>query len=930
MTQPATQPLSGDDNWYQLTPDAAVERLDTDAHTGLVTAEATQRLAHYGPNELVDRGGRTKWQILIEQFANILTLILIAAAIVSIFLGDEIEAVVILAIVVLNGILGFTQEYRAEQSMAALKRMSVPTVRVRRDGSLQQVSARDLVPGDIVVLETGNVVPADGRVLQSVNLRAQEAALTGEAEAVDKEPDLVFETEKALGDRRNMVFSGTIINYGRGEFVVTATGMRTELGHIADMIQAVEEEKTPLQQRLDALGRVLALAALVLVAIVFFSGILRGEPWEEMLLTAVSLAVAAIPEALTAVVTIALALGAQRMLKRQALIRKLPAVETLGSVTVICSDKTGTLTQNRMTVTALDIANHRIDLTQTAEAGHFGLARADRLAAGPSHVPTIDLLLVSGALVNDASLMVEQNGQPHFHAVGDPTEGALVLAAAEFGILKDDLDSAFPRVSELPFDSVRKRMTTVHRAPQSVEEVPQSLQPIYLRRANQGPLPPYLAFTKGAIDGLLPLTSDVWVDGVTQPFDSDWRTRVMQAHDELAQQGMRVLGVALRTLDSRPDTAVLPSLERDMTLVGLFGMMDPPRPEVKDAVATCVSAGIRPVMITGDHPLTARHIAKQIGITSNDLFITGQELDDLSDEALKARARDTSVFARVAPEHKIRLVTAYQELGNIVSMTGDGVNDAPALKKADIGVAMGITGTDVSKEAANMVLLDDNFATIVAAVEEGRIIFDNIRKFIKYLLSCNASEIAVMLFGPFLGLPIPLLPLQILWMNLVTDGLPALALGVEPAEKNIMKRPPYSPTESIFGHGMALFIIVAGIFMSLVSLGIGLWSYTTGDPAWQSLLFTTLIFSQIVLAIEIRSETESILKTGLFTNRSMVIAVVSTVLLQLVVLYVPFFQGIFKTQALGLRDVAIALGASLAVLLFVEGWKWLLRRRARS
>jgi Ca2+-transporting ATPase len=801
---------------------------------------------------------------------------------------------------------------------------------VRRDGTLQQVSARDVVPGDIVVLETGNVVPADGRVLQSVNLRAQEAALTGEAEAVDKEPELVFETEKALGDRRNMVYSGTIINYGRGEFVVTATGMNTELGHIADMIQAVEEEKTPLQQRLDSLGKILAVAALVLVAIVFVSGVLRGEPWEEMLLTAVSLAVAAIPEALTAVVTIALALGAQRMLKRQALIRKLPAVETLGSVTVICSDKTGTLTQNRMTVTALDIANHRVDLAQTSEVGHFGLARADSLAAGPSHVPTIDLLLVSGALVNDATLMVEQNGQPHFHAVGDPTEGALVLAAAEFGIVKDDLDAAFPRVSELPFDSVRKRMTTVHRAPQSIEDIPESLQPIYLRRAIQDRLPPYLAFTKGAIDGLLPLTSDVWVEGVLQPFDSTWRARVMQAHDELAQKGMRVLGVALRTLDSPPNAVALAGLEQNMTLVGLFGMMDPPRPEVRDAVATCVSAGIRPVMITGDHPLTARHIARQIGITDNDLFMTGQELEDLSDETLRARARDISVFARVAPEHKIRLVTAYQDLGNIVAMTGDGVNDAPALKKADIGVAMGITGTDVSKEAANMVLLDDNFATIVAAVEEGRIIFDNIRKFIKYLLSCNASEIAVMLFGPFLGLPIPLLPLQILWMNLVTDGLPALALGVEPAEKNIMRRPPYSPTESIFGRGMALFIIVAGIFMSLVSLGVGWWSYTSGDPAWQSLLFTTLIFSQIVLAIEVRSETNSILKTGLFTNRSMVIAVASTVLLQFVVLYVPFFQSIFKTQALGVRDIGIALGASFAVLLFVEVWKWLMRRRARG
>ncbi len=915
-------------NWYQLSVQDVVRQLETDPAQGLTDGEARRRLEQHGPNELIERGGRTSWQILVEQVTNILTLILIGAAAVSIFLGDVLDAIVIMAIVVLNALLGFSQEYRAEQAMAALKRMAVPTVRVRRNGKVQEISARDLVPGDVVLLETGNVVPADGRVLESVNMRVQESALTGESEAVDKEADLVFDAEKPLGDRRNMVYSGTIVNYGHGQMIVTETGMQTELGHIADMIQSVGQEKTPLQRRLDRLGKVLATAALVLVAVIFVLGVLRGEPVEEMLLTAVSLAVAAIPEAMTAVVTIALSLGAQRMLKRRALIRKLPAVETLGSVSVICSDKTGTLTQNRMTVTVLDVANHRVDLKQRGDDERFALTPADGKPISPGATPTIDLLLVSGALCNDAVLVKEENGRRRFHAVGDPTESALVLAAAECGILKDDLDAAFPRVAELPFDSIRKRMTTVHRTPQSGEELPPSLKPVWERRPNEIVPPPYLAFTKGAIDGLLAMTRHVWVDGQLQPFDEHWRQRVTAAHDGLAQNGMRVLGVGLRPLDSPPAAQETEGLEKDLILVGLFGMIDPPRPEVMDAVQTCKSAGIRPVMITGDHPLTARHIAKQIGITDRDDFVSGQELDNLSESELKEKARDTSVFARVSPEHKLKLIRAYQDQGHIVAMTGDGVNDAPALKKADIGVAMGITGTDVSKEAAEMVLLDDNFATIVAAVEEGRIIYDNIRKFIKYLLSCNASEIAVMLFGPFMGVPLPLLPLQILWMNLVTDGPPALALGVEPAEENVMKRPPYSSEESIFGRGVAPFIVVMGIVMSIVALGVGVWAYRSGDPAWRSLLFTTLIFCQLALALGIRGEEASLVRQGLFSNRSMVWAVLSSIGLQLAVIYVPFLQSVFSTAALSGRDLLIAFTVSLFVLLVVEVWKWALRRRA--
>ena len=932
--------------WYQLSATDTLQSLGVQAKVGLSSAEAQARQEQYGPNELVEKGGRTKWQILRDQLTGILTLILFAAAVISFVLAEHpeeyIDGFVILAIIVLNAALGYTQELKAEQSMAALKRMAVPHVRIRRDGRVQEISARDLVPGDIVLLETGNVVPADGRVLESTNMRVMEAALTGESEAVDKDSALVFTSDKALGDRRNMVYSGTVVNYGRGEIIVTEIGMQTELGHIAELIQSVVEEKTPLQDRLDKLGKYLAVGALILVAVIFTLGILRDrspENIERMLLTSVSLAVAAIPEALTAVVTIALSLGAQRMLKRQALIRKLPAVETLGSVSVICSDKTGTLTQNRMTVTALDIANHQIELVQRPGEKHFLLDIPEGHKKAETILPTLDLLLISGALCNDAVLVrqdkspesqndSEQQCQGDCSAVGDPTEGALVLAAAEYGIMKDVLEAAFPRVGELPFDSVRKRMTTVHRTPQSPAELPTSLMPIWERRLTTE-APPYLAFTKGAVDGMLAISSQVWVEGKLEPFDASWEERIQTANEGMAKKGMRVLGVGLRGFDHQPTQEELQSVEQNLILVGLFGMIDPPRPEVAEAIGLCKTAGIRPVMITGDHPLTARHIAQQLGMTDNDEFITGQELDKLSEVELIEKANRVSVFARVSPEHKLKLIQAFQSQQLIVSMTGDGVNDAPALRKADIGVAMGITGTDVAKEAAEMVLLDDNFATIVAAVEEGRVIYDNIRRFIKYLLSCNASEIAVMLIGPLLGMPIPLLPLQILWMNLVTDGLPALALGVEPAEKNVMKRPPYSSTESVFGRGMLTFIIVIGIVMSLISIGIGLIAYNAGDPAWQTLLFTTLIFAQLALALEARSEEESLFRLGVFTNRSMIWAIISTLILQLLVVYVPFLQTIFDTDPLGWQDLLTAFLAGLGVIVVVEVWKWFMRRRSR-
>ena len=569
-------------DWYKMSAAAVLQKLGSDPGQGLSQAEAQQRLIQYGSNELVEKAGRSRVEIIREQLSGVLTILLISAVLISIILGDWLEAIVILIIVVINAVLGYTQEYKAEQSMAALKRMSVPKVRVRRDGHVQEVSAGQLAPGDVVILETGNIVPADGRVIQSINLRVEEAALTGESEPVDKDPKLVLETERSLGDRRNMLYSGTVVNYGRGEFVVTETGMQTELGHIAGMIQSVDQEQTPLQQRLDRLGKVLAQAALVLVAVIIILGLLRGEALRELLLTAVSLAVAAVPEALTAVVTIALSLGAQRMLKRRALIRKLPAVETLGSVTVICSDKTGTLTLNRMTVTAVDVADHTFHLVQVADEPGFKLIPLGN-APAESTQPALDLLLVAGALCNDAVLSPDDKHPGRHHAVGDPTEGALIIAAAFAGIKKQDLDHAFPRVAEVPFDSVRKRMTTLHRTPQTKDDVPASLRPVWERRLNPS-IPPYVAFTKGAIDGMLSIASQVWVEGEAEPLDDTWRARIMASHDRMAAKGMRVLSVGLRTWDRPPDETTERSLECNLTLLGLFGMIDPPRPEVLAAV----------------------------------------------------------------------------------------------------------------------------------------------------------------------------------------------------------------------------------------------------------------------------------------------------------------------------------------------------------
>ena len=927
-------------DWYKIPSTDVVQALKVDPEQGLSAAEAASRLEQHGPNELIDRGTKSPWKILLEQFAQTLIVVLIIASVISFFLGETDDAIVVMIIVVLNALLGFRQEYQAEKSMAALKKLAVPSVRVRRGGHIQEVSAVSLVPGDLVLLEAGNLVPADCRLVESSNLRVQEAALTGESEPVSKEDDFLpaKESDLPLAERHNMVYLGTAVTYGRAQALVTETGMHTELGAIAELMQSSEQEPTPLQRRLDQLGKGLAWVALALVGVVFGLGMLRGEDVKELFLTSISMAVAAVPEGLPAVVTISLALGAQRMLKRRALIRKLPAVEALGSVTVICSDKTGTLTENRMTVTVLDIAENHIDLTE--ETIRLPLHKRDSiyLQDAPtaeqqqalSDAPALSLLLVGGTLCNDAILESDEGSAANFRIVGDPTEGALVVAGAQMGLVKGVLEELFPRVAEVPFDSERKRMTTVHRVATSVDEVPKDFHPVWLAAEE---FSGHVAFTKGAMDGLLEISSKVWDQDHAVPMNDAWRKRLEAANERLAQQGMRVLGVAFRHLDAPPQKDGDLSLEQDLTFVGLFGMIDPARGEVKDAVQTCRTAGIRPVMITGDHPLTAGYIARELGIAAadgKDRVLTGQDLERISDSELLETVEHVSVYARVSPEHKLRIVQALQARGEIAAMTGDGVNDAPALKKANIGVAMGITGTDVSKEAADMVLLDDNFATIVAAVREGRVIYDNIRKFIQYTLTSNAGEIWVMLAAPFLGMPLPLSPIQILWINLVTDGLPGLALSVEPGERDTMQRRPYPPNENVFARGLGSSVLWIGALMGFVSLLMGFIFWQRGSELWHTAVFTTLTLSEMGYVMAIRSRRDSLFSIGIFSNLPLLGAVVLTTLLQLAVIYVPFLQDIFETQALPLPDLLQCIVAASTLFFAVEIQKWVARRSAKG
>jgi P-type Ca2+ transporter type 2C len=719
---------------------------------------------------------------------------------------------------------------------------------------------------------------------------------------------------------------GTAVTFGRGIAVVTATGRKTELGKIADLIQNVKTEATPLQRRMAQLGRSLALIVLAVVSIAFVVGLLRGEQPIPMFQVAVSMAVAAVPEGLPAVVTIVLALGAQRMLKRHALIRKLPAVETLGSVTVICSDKTGTLTENRMTVTILDVADHTLQFREEIHKDHPFILHSDQpiLAKWPAHA----LLLSGAAMCNDAVLQRVGSDQDEFRAIGDPTEGALVVAAARIGLSKERLDRLFPRIAEISFSSERRRMSTLHRCCGDSDIA--TLEGPAGRVFEENPA---VLFTKGGADSLLEVSTAVWLDGQILPLDSAWRSRILAATERLAQQGLRVLGVAYRPFDLNGQTAPVLSEadERDLIVVGLIGMMDPPRAEVKEAVQTALTAGIRPVMITGDHPLTALQIARMLHIADekHGRVLTGQELSALSEAELSQVVEEVSVYARVSPEQKLILVKALQQRGQIVAMTGDGVNDAPALRKSDIGVAMGITGTDVSKEAAGMVIMDDNFATIVSAVQEGRRVYENIRKFIRYTLGSNIGEILVMFFAPFVGIPIPLTPLQILWMNLVTDGFPGLALTSEQPEADIMKRPPVHPNESVFARGLGSYIVRIGIVMAVITLAFGYWVYTSGNPAWESMIFTLLILSQAGHALAIRSERASVFQLPVSSNPGVLWAVLATLVLQLAAIYLPPFQKLLGTVPLTGTDFLITVAASTLLFGWIELEKLILRRRTK-
>ncbi|MBL0740482.1 calcium-translocating P-type ATPase, PMCA-type [Chryseolinea lacunae] len=836
---------------------------------GLDNATAQQRLLEHGKNSLEAKKRKTVWHMLWQQLTDFMIIILVAAAVVSGVMGDLTDTIVILAIVVINAIVGVAQEYRAEKAMEALENMAASHARVLRDGHPIDVVASELVPGDVVQLEAGNIIPADIRVIEAYALKVDESSLTGESVNIEKTPDTLQDGEYSLGDRVNIGYKGTHVTNGRGTGYVVATGMKTELGRIAKMIQT-EEIKTPLQKRLDGFGKRLTVIILLLCVVFFFVGWLRGEAWTTMLLTSISLAVAAIPEALPALVTIALALGAKRLVKNNALIRKLPAVETLGSVTFICSDKTGTLTLNKMTVQ---------EIFENDAASSLGIFENQ------------NVLHKAIGLNNDVTKDKEGVW------VGESTEVALAQYAQDNGHERFVLEEKYPRLGELPFDSRRKSMTTLHQTNAGV-----------------------VAIVKGAVDILF------------TKLIPEQQASIAAFEDEanaMAQRGYRTLGYAVRVFSDMPSEVTPETIETSLTFIGVAGMMDPPREEAREAVAQCKAAGITPVMITGDHKLTAKAVAENLGIVSaaTDVILEGAELKKLDDAAFAAVVENVRVYARVDPEQKLRIIGALQARNQFVAMTGDGVNDAPALKNADIGIAMGINGTEVSKEASHMILLDDNFATIVKAVKHGRRIFDNILKFIKYIMTGNSGEIWALFLAPLVGLPIPLLPIHILWMNLITDGLPGLALASEPSEPDIMNRPPRSPKENIFANGMGRHIIVFGFLMGAVTLAMEALALHTGDMHWQTMTFTVLCFSQLGHVVAIRSEHSSIFRIGLLSNKPMLGALAITIGLQLAVIYVPFLNTIFKTQPLTFGELLLTLAVSSVVFLGVEVEKLLWKKK---
>ncbi len=864
-------------DFYRMKAEEVCTDMQVDPAKGLSSQEARKRFEKYGPNEIVQKSRRTIWQMFFSQFTDFLIIILLAAAVISILVGEGVDAVLIIIIVLLNATLSTIQESKAEKSLQLLKKMAAPMAKVIRDGVVQTISSREIVPGDVILLETGNYVPADGRLIEAVNLSVSEAALTGESQPVDKITEAIERDKLPIGDRLNMVYSGTIVTKGRGKAIVTSTGNETELGKIAKMLSEMEEEQTPLQKNLERLGKQIGVIVLAICAIVFVVGLLEGNPLLEMFLTSVSLAVAAVPEGLPAVVTIVLALGMYNMAKRHALIRRLQAVEALGSVNVICSDKTGTLTKNEMTV-----IKYYLHPSMFFEHNH----------AKQKNSKSLQMLLTGAALCNDSFITMKDGNRV---TSGDPTEIALAVAAFDMGIEKTVYESKMPRIHEIPFDSDRKMMTTVHKDQDKV-----------------------LSFTKGAPDLVIRNCNRYMSDdGQIKDLTQKDKEEILQSNTKMAQEGLRVLAIAFKEVQNNH----LSNLENDMIFLGLMGMIDPPRPEVKDALEKCQTAGIKVIMITGDHKVTAQTIASELKILDrDDMILTGSDLIEMDVDQLVKVMEKVKVYARVSPNDKLKIVEALKKQGRIVAMTGDGVNDAPALKKSDIGVAMGITGTDVSKDASDMVLTDDNFASIVAAIEEGRKIFDNIRKVVYYLLSCNISEVATIFISILLRLPLPLIPVQILWMNLVTDGLPALALGVEPAEPDIMKRPPRDPKEGIMSKDVLTNIFIGGLILSLLTLFVYAWALIEHDQIelLRTMVFFTLCTGQLIHAFNSKSLRFSLFKVGIKNNPKLIIASLASFAMLIAVIYTPGLQDVFGTTNLTGKQFAVSMIAALTMLPLYE------------
>jgi Ca2+-transporting ATPase len=885
------KPQDAQPAWHTLPADAAITTLGS-TPAGLTTAEATRRLTEHGPNELEIRKPISAWETFVAQFKNVLILILLSATVVSGFLGHTLEATVITIIVLFAVVLGFIQEHRAGRALEALRQMAAPSARAVRDGEEVVVPARELVPGDVVVIRAGDRVPADARMIASINLTVDEAALTGESVPVQKTAEALPETSLPLGDRRNMIYGGTIAAYGRGRAVVAATGMSTEFGQIARMVESVDAGRTPLQENLDRLGATLGKAAFVVVAIVVAVGLARGVPPLEIFMFGIALAVAVVPEALPAVVTISLAIGVRRMVRRQALVRRLPIVETLGSTSVICSDKTGTLTKNEMTVRQVCVDRQLFDLSGTGYDPAGELKREGQVIPPPA---AVQLLLRAAVLASDARLV---NSENRWMVDGDATEGALLVAAKKVALDPATVTRDEPRVAEIPFTSDRRRMTTLH-----------------------GTTPGLVAYSKGAAEDIIAGCSRLYSaagEVTLTPADREWFRAVEQ---RMATNGLRVLAIAAKNGASVEDA------ESEMTLLGLVAMLDPPRPEARAAVETCEHAGIRAVMITGDHPLTARTVAQELGLLTGHRVVTGRDLDGMSDETLQREVDDIAVFARVSPADKLRVVEAWQKRGTIVAMTGDGVNDAPALKKADIGIAMGITGTDVSKEAAGMTLLDDNFATIVAAVEEGRVVFGNIKKYLMYLLSCNVGEIVLLAGSVIVGLPMPLTAVQILYVNLATDGLPALALAVDPPDNDLMQRKPRDPRIGVFTRPVVAILLVAGLWSGIVNMALFIWMLERGRALEEAmaLTFVTLVLIQFFNAYNCRSDRHPVFRRP-FANRWLNLAVGWEVVLLIAIVYVPFAQRAFGTFSLTTADWMLVVGLGFSIVPVIETVKWLARR----